>query len=218
MDSDFLRPQKCATLPSRSALSALWMQTELGCHKYWASQDWLSVRCCRSRLRSNKILMSPSSSPSSSLCNSYFLSPGNWGTWCCNWGRPRSRGPKSSECHRSKTQFFLRCVQPWRRSAGLLRWSRCIWRKLLLSSFSLPPRTRRRRTSTLFLWCFLQNNWLKAVWVLRECSRWGSWQGLRLKCSRPEFLWGRAAWVWKSHSLSSAISALRRWDWDRGRN
>ena len=217
---DSLRPQKCATCPSRSAPPALWLQTEFGCRQCWASQGWLSVRCCRSRPRSTKTLMAPPSSPSSSLCNLYLLKLGNWGTWCCSWGRPRSRGPKSSGRSRSGTQFSLRCAQSSPRSAGLPRWSRCRQNKLLSLSLLLPPRTRQRRTSTLFRCSCFYYNWLQAVWVSPECSRRGSWRGLRLrlKCVQPEFRWGRAIWVWKSRSLSSAISVLRRWDWFGGRS
>ena len=217
---DSLGPQKCATCPSRSVPPALWLQTEFGSKQCWASQGWLSVRCCRSRPRSTKTLTGLPSSPSSSLCEVYFLIAGNWGIWCCSWGRPRSRGPKSSGCSRSRTQFSLRCAQPWRQSAGLPSWSRCRKSKLLSSCSLLPSRTRRRRTSTLFRWGCLENNWLQAVWVSPECSLRGSWRGLRLrlKCSLFEFRWGRAVWVWKSRSLWSAISVLRRWDWFGGRS
>ena len=189
-----LQLQKCATCSSRSAPSALWMQTEYGFGKCWVSPDWLSVRCCWSRPQSKKTLTGLSSNLSSSLCL-YFLIPENWGTWCCSWGRLRSRGLKSSGCNRSGTQFSLRCAQLWRRSAGLLRWSRCSKNKPLLWSSLLPPKTSRRRTSTLFRWSCLLYNWLRAVWVLQECSRRGIWRGLslHLKCRQPEFRWGQAA-------------------------
>ena len=198
MGLDTLGPHKCATCPSRSAPPALWMQTDSGYMQCWASADWFSVHCCRSCLRSMKTLTAPSSNLLSSLCL-YVLSPGNWETWCCSPGLPRSRGTKSSGCNRIGTQFSLLCTQPWRLSAGLLRWSRCIESKLLLSSSLLLPRTRLRRTSTLFRYHCLHSNWLQAVWVGQECSYWGSWRGLRLhlKCTGREFRWGQVAWVWK---------------------
>ena len=210
-----LRPQKCATCPLRSAPPALWVLKELGCRKYWVSPDWLSVRCCRSRLWSKKIWTGPPSSLSSYMYMYwYFLSSENWGIWCCSWDLLRSRGPKCNERNINWTQFPVRCAQPWRRSAGLPRRSRCRKSKLLSSSSLLPPRTRRHKTSTLFKWGCLHDNWLQVILVLRECNNWRSWRYLRLhlKCSQPEFRWGLAAWVWKSHSLSSAISALLFWD------
>ena len=213
-----LGPQKCVTCFSRSAPPALWIQTESGCKQCWVFPDWFSVRCYRSRPRSKKTLTGSPSSPSSSLWILYLLTSGNWGTWCCSWGQPRSRGPKSSGCNRSWIQFSLHCAQPWRRSADFLRWSRCRQNKLLSWSLLLPTITHRHRTSTLFWLGFLHNNWLKAVWVLREFSHRGSLWGLRLKCGRPEFRWGRAVWVWKLCSLSSAISVLHHWDWFSGKS
>ena len=160
------------------------MLAEFCYHKCLASQDWLSVRYCRSRRRSKKTLTHPSSSLTISLCFEHFLSSGNWVAWCCSWVLPRSQGPKSSGCNKNRTQFSLRCVQPWRRSAGLPRWNRCIWSKHVSLSFSLPSRTHRHRTSTLFRCSWLQNNWLRACWDDQECSCWGSWRGLllNLKC------------------------------------
>ena len=123
-----LQPQKCATCPLSSSPPGFWMHTELGSKQCWASADWLSVRCCRSRPQSKKTLTSPFSSLSSSL-RLYLLSYQNWVTWCCSWDRPRSRDPKSNGFNRNRTQFSLRCAQPWWRSAGLPHWSRCIWKK-----------------------------------------------------------------------------------------
>ena len=215
-----LRLKKCGTCPSRSSPPALWMLTEYHCRKCWVSSDWLLVRYCLSRPRSKKTLTGLPSNQSSTLCNIYFLIPENWGAQCCSWDLPRNRGPKSNGFNRNWTQFSLSYAQPWWRSAGLPRWSRCCRSKLLLLSSLLPVRTRRHRTSTLFRFCCLKNNWLRAGWVLLECSRWGSWQGLhlRLKFCLSEFLWGWAAWVWNSRNLSSAISALCFWDWFGNRN
>ena len=106
-----LELQKCATCSLRSALLVLWMQTKSGCHQCWVSPDWLSVRCCRSRPQSKRILTDLPSSPSSSLCRSYFLNLGSWGTWCCSWGQLRNRSPRSSGCNKNETQFSLHCAQ-----------------------------------------------------------------------------------------------------------
>ena len=197
-----LWPQKCETCPSLSTPPELRILTEYGYRKCWVSPDWLSVHCYRSRPQSKKNLTGQLSSPSSSLCRD-LLTTGNWGTWCCSWGLPQNRAQKSSGCNSNEKQFSLCCAQPWRRFAGLLRGSRCRKSKLLLLSFSLPLRTRRCRTSTLFQCCCLQYNWLRAVWGGQEYSYRGSWRGLylRLKCSRPVFRWYRAAWVWKPRSL-----------------
>ena len=130
----YLLPQKYVTCPSHSSPPALWMQTESGCWQCWASPNWLLVRSFRSRQPPSRSWMGLPSSPSSSLC-SHFLTTENWGTWFCSWGQPRSRGPKSSGCNISWTQSSLCCTQPWRRSAGLPRWSRCSGSKLHLWSF-----------------------------------------------------------------------------------
>ena len=171
MDMNTPRQLKCVACPLSWTPPALWMHTESGCKQYWASLNWLLVHCCQSCLPSKRSLKDPLSILLSSLWNSYVLSSENWDTWCCSWDRPRSRGPKSSGCNRSWTKFSLRCAQPWRRSAGLLRWSRCIWGKLLLWSFSLPPRTLGCRTSILFLSNRLYNNWQQAGGGDQECSR-----------------------------------------------
>ena len=178
-------PQKCETFLLHSTPPAHWVQTESGCKQCWASPDWFLDRCCQLRPQSKRTLTDPRSSPSSYHREYNLLTTRNLEVWCCSWGQPRSQAQESSGCHRSSAQFPLRCAQPWRRPAGLLSWIRCIKSKLLLLSFFLPPRKLWRRTSTLFRWSCLHSNWHRAVWVSRECTRWGSWRGLhlRLKCS-----------------------------------